>query len=178
MPGLQQFILRPLFNDSRRTFWHIILGVWGAVAVYAVLHDLHIVRIFPEHFTVYHANPLNIGNPYVLSGLWAFGASFAPGCLLGIALYFASRAGSCPQISPSFVIRGAIAAVVITEVLSLLSGLAVAAYGRPLYPEILYPEKSLPAMVAQTMQLSAYLFGAFSGAMLICIVLYKRKKLA
>ena len=172
---MTNLLLRPLFDDSRKSFWHIILGVWVSVAVYAVLHDLYIVRIFPEHFTEYHTNPLHIENPYLLSSLWAFGASFTPGISMGLALFLAARAGKYPKISPSFIIRGSIAAVIITEVLSVLSGLSVFITEEPLYPGMLYPEKTVPAMVAQTIQLTAYLIGAVSCAVLIYIVSYKRK---
>ena len=59
-----------LLGTSRRDSYGIILGIWGMVALYAVLHDQYLVRIAPEHFTVYHYPIGDIQNPHLLAAVY------------------------------------------------------------------------------------------------------------
>ena len=72
------------------------------VAAYAIIHDQYLVRIAPEHFTVYHDNPEGIENASVLAAWIALKASVSPGLLLGIATWVVARSGSCPKINPKY----------------------------------------------------------------------------
>ncbi|MBT3221589.1 MAG: hypothetical protein HN348_21115, partial [Proteobacteria bacterium] len=72
----------------------IAFGVWLMVALYAILHDQYIVRIAPEHFTVYHRSIPGVVNPRLQAAVLAFTASILPSQALAIALIIACRVGT------------------------------------------------------------------------------------
>jgi hypothetical protein len=143
-------------GDSRRSWYSLALGVWGIVAVYAMLHDQYIVRIAPEHFTAYHPPMWGLTDPHALAAAWAFGASWYPGTLLGIATTLAARADSMPRISARFVLLSVVIVVCLTEVAAALSGLATHLLGHGIYPDRFYPAQDLPLQVTQSIQLTCY----------------------
>ena len=165
--------INPLM-ESRRTTYGIILGVWGIVAVYAILHDQYIVRISPEHFTVYHHPLLGIEDPYWLAAAYAFLASFSPGLLLGVACLFTARIGNAPKISVGFVLKGVVVVVILTEVVAASAGLYVYQSEKGIYPESWYPEKSVSILVTQTIQVTCYLSAAFFSGLFILFLIFFR----
>ena len=64
---------------------------WLAVWFYAAAHNQYLIRIAPEHFTVWHYK-MPFTQDYTLLGiLYAGGASISPGGILGALLYVAGR---------------------------------------------------------------------------------------
>ncbi len=168
--------IKPL-RESRKITYGIILGVWGIVAIYAILHDQYIVRISPEHFTVYHRPLLGIENPYWLAAVYAFLASISPGLLLAVACLFVSRLGKAPRLSISFILKGVVVVVVLTELTAASAGLYVHRSQQGIYPESWYPENEGALMVTQTIQVTCYLSSAFfSGLLLLLFVRSRRGK--
>jgi len=171
-----KFLRTALVHGERRgSFYGVVLGVWLIIALYAILHDQYLVRIAPEHFTVYHLNELEISNPRLLAAYLALKASVSPGLFLGLAAWLAGRAGSRPKLAPRQIFCAVGLVVVVTELLALLAGGWVHFARVPLYPRGLYPELTLPLMTTQTIQLTCYL-AAFlcSAAMLVWMVRKRR----
>lgn len=160
-----------LLAESRKVTYTIVLGIWGLVALYAILHDQYIVRIAPEHFTVFHEPLWGISNPRWLAVAYAFKASFAPGLILGMACAFAARHGSWPQSGYRIIFTGSIIVIGCTELVSAISGLMAYWWEEPLYPVAWYPDLSLPMVVTNTIQLTCYLSSAlFSGAFIVFMI--------
>ncbi len=171
-------LVRPI-NETRRVTYTIIVGVWAIVAVYAVLHDQYIVRISPEHFTVYHPQLWGIEDPSLLAAALAFCASFGPGLLLGVACALVARAGPIPKLSIRSVLLGVVGVVVVTELCAAGSGYWVYIGKQPLYPIWCYPDLALPLMITQTIQITCYSAAALlSGALLLQILISRYRKAA
>ena len=155
-------------------FYGTVFGAWGIVALYAFLHDQYLVRISPEHFTVYHPNPLEIENAHLLAAYLAFVASISPGFVLGVSLYLVGRFGRAPRIPVKRLLQSVCILVGITEIMSLLS-LGFAALTRSkLYPSWLYPVDDYSLVCSQTVQLTAYFVGFVGSGVLLWITRRKR----
>lgn len=109
-------------NEPRKAFYGIVLGIWLFVAVYAIAHDQYLVRIAPDHFTVYHDNPQGIGSAPVLAAWTALRASVTPGLLLGIATWYAARSGPWPKIEVRYIFRAVCAVIGVTELSASTTG--------------------------------------------------------
>ena len=165
--------IKPL-RESRRITYGIILGVWSIVALYAILHDQYIVRISPEHFTVYHHPLWGIEDPYWLAAAYAFLASFSPGLLLGVTCLFTARVGNAPKISVGYILKGVMIVVVLTELVAASAGLYVYRSKQGIYPDSWYPEKSVSILVTQTIQVTCYLSAALFSGMFVLFLIYTR----
>lgn len=151
----------PLIRERRPVSYAVILGMWGLTFLYCVLHDQYLVRIAPEHFTVYHKPLWGITDPSLLAAAWAFRASIGPGLLMGMAALFVGRGGKRPKAPVGTMLKGYAVGLIITEI----AGLAAGAWftGRTLYPEIIYPELTRPLITTQSIQVSCYLAGMVVG---------------
>lgn len=156
-----------LLSEKRSITYLMLLGVWGIVALYAILHDQYIVRIAPEHFTVYHEPLLGIEDPIRLAAVYAFWASFSPGLLLGMACVVVARGGAEPRIPVRFVLKGVLVVVVLTEVVSASVGYYVYRSEQGVYPDSWYPEYSVPLLVTQSIQVTCYFVSAFFSCLLL-----------
>lgn len=154
----------PLVAERRSVSYAVILGIWGMTFAYCLLHDQYLVRLAPEHFTVYHPPLWGISDASLLAAAWAFRASIGPGLLVGMAALFIGRGGARPRVPVPRMLKGYALGLVITE----LAGLAAGAWswftGRTLYPEIVYPELTRPLVTSQSIQLTCYLAGTLVGA--------------
>lgn len=148
--------------------------MWLIIAVYAVLHDQYIVRLAPEHFTIYHAPLLGIEHPETLAAVYAFGASFSPGLLLGFACAFVARSGSWPRLSAKFILIGVTTVVIATELVSGFSGYFVYKRGSGIYPDSWYPTQALSLLTTQTIQITCYFTAALLSAVLLGIMFITR----
>ena len=158
----------------RRTSYTIILGTCLLVIVYAILHDQYLVRIAPEHFTVYHEPLWGIENPPLLAAAYAFCAAFVPGLALGLTCAAITTYRNRTPPRTWLVLRGVLCVIIATELLSAASGLYVYVTKNPLYPAALYPDESLPLLVTQTIQLTCYLAGAAFSCVLFAILIRGR----
>lgn len=150
----------PLLREKRSVTYAIVVGIWAEVFLYCLLHDQYLIRISPEHFTVYHPPLWGITDLTLLAAAWAFRASVGPGLGLGLAALFAARAGSWPKVSPARLLKVVPWLILVTEAAGLLAGGWAWKTGQLLYPEIIYPDLSRPSVVAQTIQLTCYGAGA------------------
>ncbi|BDS07418.1 hypothetical protein NT6N_24580 [Oceaniferula spumae] len=169
-------IQHQLLNEKRSVTYSILFKVWLLVAVYAVLHDQYIVRIAPEHFTIYHDPLLGIEHPATLAAVYAFGASFSPGLLLGFSCAVFARGGSLPKLSVKCILIGVIAVIILTELSAAFSGFIVYKSGSVIYPESWYPSHSLRMMVTQTIQVTCYIAAAVLSVILLVTLLAIRYK--
>ncbi len=113
----------PLIAERRDITYTIVIGVWGMVAMYAILHDQYIVRIAPEHFTKYHPPLWDIGNPALLALIYAARSSLAPGLLWGLVLARAARHGDLAKVPVKVVLKGSAIVILLTELLAAVAGL-------------------------------------------------------
>src|SRR3954471_18633499 len=81
-------------GESWKTFFTVFLGTWVAVWFYAAVHNQYLIRIAPEHFTVWHYKILLTQDYTLLGILYAGGASISPGGTLGALLYAAGTVRS------------------------------------------------------------------------------------
>src|SRR5215212_6813188 len=78
-------------GESWTSFLSVFLGTSFAVWLYAAVHNQYLIRIAPEHFTVWHYK-IPFTQDYTLLGvLYAGRASISPGGILGALLYVAGR---------------------------------------------------------------------------------------
>ncbi|MEM1083018.1 MAG: hypothetical protein AAGI48_02765 [Verrucomicrobiota bacterium] len=143
-----------LVDERRPVTYAIVLGIWAEIFFYCVLHDLYLIRIAPEHFTVYHPPLWGITDLNLLAIAWAFRASIGPGLLLGMAALFVGRAGSRPKMPVGRMLKAVAIMIVATELCALAAGGYAWTTGRMLFPEIVYPEESRALITTQTIQLT------------------------
>src|SRR5437764_9765739 len=85
-------------GESWTSFLTVFLGTWLAVWFYAAAHNQYLIRIAPEHFTVWHYK-MHFTQDYTLLGiLYAGGASISPCGILGALLYVAGRLFDRPRV--------------------------------------------------------------------------------
>ena len=159
-PGFQ--VIR-LLDEKRGVTYAIVLGIWAQVFLYCVLHDQYLIRIAPEHFTVWHPPLWGIDDLTLLALAWGFRASVGPGLVLGLAALFLGRAGSRPKVEPGMMLKVLPLGIVATELAGLAAGAWVWKTGLPLYPAPMYPDFSKPLLITQTIQLTCYAAGAVAG---------------
>ena len=156
--------------------YSIVFGIWAEVFVYCVLHDQYLIRIAPEHFTVWHPPLWGIEDLTLLALAWGFRASVGPGLVLGLATLFLSRAGSRPKVATGKIIRAVPLGILVTELAGLSAGGWVWKTGLPLYPAAMYPDLSEALMVSQTIQLTCYAAGGLVGLLFLGWVLRQRRR--
>lgn len=149
-----------LLDDHRPTIYAIVFGIWAEVFVYCQLHNLYLLPLAPEHFTVYHAPLWGIESERLLAAAWGFRASIGPGLGLGLAAAFVGRAGSRPKMPVKPMLKAVALGILITEFAGLLAGAWSWFTGRTIYPEAIYPELTRPLITSQSIQLTCYLTGA------------------
>lgn len=170
------FLRATAATETRAGLYGTTFGTLAIIAVYAALHDQYLVRICPEHFTLYHANPFGIEPAWKLALAWAMAASLSPGAALGTANFFIGRAGGLPQVPVRFILKGVLTVVLATEALALLAGAWVWRGGAPPYPWDWYPESTGPIVITQTIQVSTYAAGfLFSGVWLLVLARCRRR---
>lgn len=158
-------------TESRLSMYGLALGIWAIIAVYAILHDQYIVRITPQHFTLYHDPMWGIRYPNVLAAAYAFRSSWYPGLLLGIACVLAARVDSMPQVSRRFVLKCIAALVVLVEIVSAFSGVVAYYRGEGIYPDAFYHAPEVLMQATNTIQLTCYWMSALWSAFLIGLLL-------
>jgi len=173
-------MLRSLRNvvpgESWRSFLAVFLGTWLAVWFYAAVHNQYLIRIAPEHFTVWHYRIPFTHDHTLLGILYAGGASVAPGGTLGLLLYVVGRLFNRPPQSVRRLICSTAWVWLAVEVCALLTGLIVWQTGQPLFPDRLYPAKSLGLLITQTIQITAYSSGALFSVILLFWTWHTRKR--
>ena len=167
-----------LTDEPRSVTYSILAGVWAIVALYAIAHDQYIVRIAPEHFTIYHEPLWGIANPKWLAAAYALRASIGPGFVLGFACVIVGRNGSRPKVSKWALFAGTAAVVAATEIVSAGSGWWTDRTKRELFPHAWYPDATLPLRITTTMQITCYLASAFFSLVFLLIVNRQRSRLA
>ncbi len=154
----------PLIRESRPVSYAVIFGIWGLTFLYCLLHDQYLVRLAPEHFTVYHPPLWGIEDPSLLAAAWAFRASVGPGLLMGMAALFVGRGGGRPKVPVRTMLKGYGIGLIITEIAGLAAGGWSWFTGRTLYPEVIYPELTRPLITSQSIQVTCYVAGMLVGA--------------
>lgn len=172
MPHKQKHKIAP---GMAQPIFTVVLGTWLLVWLYAALHNQYLIRIAPEHFTVWHYKmPLFTG--YTMLGIaYAFAASISPGVVLGMFLYVVGRLGSRPRFTPREIIFSTIWVWLGVEVCALLAGLIVWRTGSGLYPDWVYPDESPGLLITQSIQITAYLAGVIFSVFLMLGIWHKRK---
>lgn len=147
---MMKWLMGSLLNERRSVVYTIVFGIWAQVFLYCVLHDQYLIRIAPEHFTVYHAPLWGITDLSLLAAAWAFKASIGPGLLLGLGAAFVGRAGTRPRMPVGKILKVNAGLIVVTELCGLASGAYAWMTGEMLYPEMIYPEETRPLITTQT----------------------------
>lgn len=164
-------------GESWGSFLRVFLGTWMAVWFYAAVHNQYLIRIAPEHFTVWHYRIACTENYTLLGILYAGGASISPGGVLGALLYVAGRLFDRPRLSARRLVLSTAWVWLAVEICAVGTGLMVWHSGRPVYPDSLYPAKSLGLLITQTIQITAYASGALFSVILLWWTWHTRKYL-
>ncbi|HEY1120470.1 MAG TPA: hypothetical protein VGE67_02685 [Haloferula sp.] len=166
-----------LLQEKRSVTYAIVFGIWAQVFLYCVLHDQYLIRISPEHFTVYHPPLWGITDLTLLAIAWAFRASIGPGLVLGLAALFLGRAGSRPKVAPGRMLKVVPWLLLATEAVGLAAGAWAWKTKQPLFPEIVYPDLTEPMLISQSIQLTCYGVGLLVAlGFLVWIVKERRKR--
>jgi hypothetical protein len=164
-------------GESWLTFAKVVLGSWMMVWIFAAIHNQYLIRIAPEHFTVYHFK-IPFVRDYTLLGItWAFMASSSPGIVLGMCLYVAGRVFDRPKLSVKQLLLSTIWVWIAVEVCSIALGVVARVTGKPVFPDDLYPTFERGLLTTQTVQLTAYLTGAIFSIILIIWTWHRRLRL-
>jgi len=164
-------------NESWASFLGVLVGTWLAVWFYAAVHNQYLIRIAPEHFTVWHYK-IRITQDYTLLGiLYALRASVAPGGILGALLYVAGRLFDRPKIAARQLIFSTALVWLAVEICALVTGVIVWRTNRGIYPADWYPADSLGLLITQTIQITAYSSGAVFSVILLAWTWHRRKHL-
>lgn len=164
-----------LTDDSRRTTYGIIFGIWFVIAAYAVMHDQVIVRIAPEHFTDYHDPVPGVDDPRLLAAIHALAASVVKGLPFGILCVWIGRRGGLRRIPVKALFLGTLLILVLTEVGAIAAGFRVHQTGTALYPGTWYPDHTLPILVTQTVQITCYL-SAFLYSLTFFVIMHRWRR--
>lgn len=143
-------------GESRKSAYSLAAAIWAIVTLYAVLHDLYIVRMNPEHFTLYHDPMWGLRSPRQIALGYAFRGLWYPGVILGMACTLAARADSMPRLNRRFVLKCVGALMAVTETICVVSGVVVYRRGLGIYPDAFYPDPRLIHQVTQTIQITGY----------------------
>jgi len=130
-------------GESWRVFFTVLVGTWMAIWVYAAIHNQYLIRIAPEHFTVWHYKMPFFTGHTMLGIAYAFAASSSPGLLLGIALYVAGRLFDRPKLTTWQLVSSTVWVWIGVEICAWIAGLIVWRTGRGIYPDWVYPDDSL-----------------------------------
>jgi hypothetical protein len=146
----------------------IALAVWGMVSLYAVAHDQYIVRLAPEHFTVYHPAVPGVTSAPLQAAILALLAAVAPGLAFGVMLALAAQAGPEPRIPVRHALMGAGCVIGLAEIVSVAAGIAAWVKGAPLYghDRFFVPGMPLMLVITQTIQITCYAVSALLSAAL------------
>lgn len=164
-------------NDSWKTFAATVLGTWMAIWFQAALHNQYLIRIAPEHFTVWHYRMPFFTSHTMLGIAYACLAAISPGLLLGICLYIAGRLSEREPVAPWRLVLRTFWVWLAVEICSVSAGLQVWRSGRPIYPLSVYPEDTLGMFITQSIQITAYLSGALFSVVLLVLTWRGRKPL-
>lgn len=165
----------PVGGESWKSFLSLVLGVWLAVWLYAAIHNQYLIRIEPEHFTVWHYGIPFVKNLTLLGIAYAAAASLSPGVVLGMCLFVVGRLGTQPKLSIRFLILSTTLVWLGVEICAAAIGLFVWKTHRRVYPEEMYPTNDLGLMITQSIQITAYLTGALFSVFLLFYIWWKRK---
>jgi hypothetical protein len=164
-------------DESWASFLSVLLGTWIAVWLYAALHNQYLIRIAPEHFTVWHYKISFTQNYTLLGVLYAGGASISPGGILGALLYVAGRLFDRPQLSKRQLVLSTLWVWIAVEMCALATGLVVWRTRRAIYPAEWYPDNSLGLLTTQSIQITAYSSGTIFSFILLLWTWHRRKHL-
>src|ERR1044071_6042502 len=121
-------------SETWKSFLIVFLGTWLAVWFYAAVHNQYLIRIAPEHFTVWHYK-IPYTQDYTLLGiLYAGGASISPGGILGALLYVAGRLFDRPRLPVHKLVLSTAWVWLAGELCAVAGGLGGWRAGRPLLP--------------------------------------------
>ncbi len=158
-------------GESRASAYSLAAGIWAIVTVYAILHDQYIVRLAPEHFTMYHDAMWGLRRPQALALGYALRGLWYPGVLLGMACTLAARADSMPRLSRRFVLKCVLGLIILTESVSVFAGVVAYRRGQGIYPDAFYPDPRPMLQVTQTIQLTGYWMAALWSCFMIGLLL-------
>jgi hypothetical protein len=176
MPASLRSLNSAVHGETWTSFLSVFLGAWLAVWLYAALHNQYLIRIAPEHFTIWHSR-ISFTQNYTLLGIvWAFRASISPGGILGALLYLAGRLFDRPKLSARELVFSTAWVWLAVEFCALGTGLFVWRTQRGIYPADWYPVQSLGLLITQTIQITAYSSGALFSVILLLWTWHRRKR--
>lgn len=155
----------------------ITIVVWSMVTIYAMLHDQYIVRIAPEHFTIYHCGLEWLsGNANILALGYAFLAAISPGLFFGFFLGISCKFGKLPKVSIKSAVLITMMVIVLAEIVSIISGLYVHFKNEPLYPLSWSGDYGPSMLITNTIQITCYIMSILGAGLAILITTFVRNK--
>ncbi|CAN5650922.1 hypothetical protein BH09VER1_BH09VER1_52740 [soil metagenome] len=157
--SLSSALTQKVGGESWKDLVLVVFSVWLTIWILAALHDQYLIRIAPEHFTVWHPKIAETQNLTILAVLYAFWASLSPGIFLGLTLYLAARVFDRPKRSLRQIVLSVAVVWALVEICALSLG-AVAWWRKAgVYPDDIYPDNSPGLLITQTIQVTMYLAG-------------------
>jgi len=164
-----------LIDERRSIVYGIVLGIWLELLLLVLVHDQFLIRLAPEHFTVFHPPLWGIENESLLAAAWALRASISPGLGVGLAVAFVARGGSRPRISVGECLRRGAGWLLAAVAVAWAAGGAAWWWGWKPLPDGWYPDPSRELMTSQTVQVTLYL-SATLASMALLIQLARRRR--
>lgn len=167
---------------EQRAFTAFVIAFGASIMAWACLHDLHLIRTEPRHFTVYHQPLLPLTNHTLLALQYAVAATLGPGMVFGGITFAVSRLGQSPRIGLRRALAWFIPFLAAIEIASLRVGALARsrhATGAALpYPEFFYPDDTAGIAYSQSVNLTAYLAAGVFGALYLLTLTLLRRRMA
>ncbi len=159
----------------------IVFSVVSSV-VYGILHDMITAHLCVEYFTIGHHKVIESESPVLLALVWGTIATWWVGLPLGILLAAVNHFGKLPSLSFREMRRLITRLMVVMFILAIVAGIlgfvfteAGMIHLSPLFAERMRPQIYSRFLAAGFSHLSSYLSGII-GALILCIIVYRRRK--
>jgi hypothetical protein len=147
-----------------------------AAILYGIVHDQFTARICVEYFTIFHPPVFTTQSPTLLAFGWGIIATWWVGAFLGVLLAIASRGGSRPTLSVTFLIPRISVLLLVMAGCAVISGIAGYLWGGiPDYVATLLPPSQHRRFLADWWAHNASYASGFVGGIILCGMVYKTR---
>jgi len=161
----------------------MILAAISLAILYGICHDLVTANISVEYFTIGHPKIIESESPLKLALLWGVIATWWVGLLLGIAIALTARFGNNKKLKFKEVLKPMFTLIGIMSVCAIVAGGLGYIFAKQEFFTLvdrlavhIEPEKHHLFLTAGWAHGASYFVG-FIGGLILCIRLWKKRKL-